>query len=81
MGEGVQILNRPDELIWTGGDNSGFLTVKNVYSALTNKLWQHPIGGWRKKLWSWDCALKIKLFTWLSVDNKILTWDNIQHKG
>jgi hypothetical protein len=81
MGEGVQILNRPDELIWTGGDNLGFLTVKNVYKALANKLWQHPIGGWRKKLCTWDCALKNKLLTWLSVDSKILTWDNLQHKG
>jgi hypothetical protein len=66
---------------WTGGDNSGILTVKNVYSAIATKLWKNTIGGWRKKLWLWDCALKIKLFVWLSVENKILTWNNLQRKG
>jgi hypothetical protein len=81
MGASVQIINKPEELRWTRGDNSGFLTMKNVYLALANKLWLHPIGGWQKKLWTWDCALKIKLFTWLYVANKILTWDNLQHKG
>jgi hypothetical protein len=81
MVAGVQILNKPDELRWTGGDDSVLLIVKNVNSVLANKLWQHPIGGWQKKPWTWDCALKIKLFTWFSMDNKILTWDNLQHKG
>jgi hypothetical protein len=33
IGTGVQIQNKEDELIWTGGDNSGILTVKNVYCA------------------------------------------------
>jgi hypothetical protein len=39
------------------------------------------IGGWRKALWSWSCPLKIKLFTWLVVENKILTWDILQRRG
>jgi hypothetical protein len=34
---GVQLLDRPDELKWTGGDNSVFLTVKNVYCPLSLK--------------------------------------------
>jgi hypothetical protein len=81
IGSGVQLLDRPDELKWTGGDNSGQLTVKNVYNALATKLWKKTIGGWRKKLWSWDCPQKIKLFVWLAVENKILTWKNLQKRG
>jgi hypothetical protein len=62
IGSGVQLLDRPDELKWMGGDNSGQLTVKNVYNALATKLWKKTIGGLRKKLWLWDCPQKIKLF-------------------
>jgi hypothetical protein len=32
-------------------------------------------------MWTWDIALKIRLYTWLAVENKILTWDNLQKKG
>jgi hypothetical protein len=67
--------------MWSGGDRSGLLTVKNVYTTITNSLWQINIGGWRKNLWSWNIAQKIKLFTWLTIENKIHTWDNLQRKG
>ena len=73
IGSGVHLLDKLDELNWMGGDNSGQFSVKNVYNALASKLWKFKIGGSRKKLWSWDCPLKIKLFAWLVVENKILT--------
>jgi hypothetical protein len=78
---GVQLLMRPDELKWTGGDSSGMISVKNVYEATEKKKRSFVIGGWRKSLWSWDCPLKLNLFTWLVAENKILTWENLQHRG
>jgi hypothetical protein len=81
IGSGVQLQDRSDGLKWIGGDNSGTLTVKNVCCTLDSKLWHQSIGGWQKKLWNWDCALKTKKIIWLSVENKILTWDNLQRKG
>lgn len=32
-------------------------------------------------MWKWDLSQKIKLFIWLSVENRILTWDILQRKG
>ena len=29
----------------------------------------------------WDLVLKIKLFIWLSLERKIITWDNLQGRG
>jgi hypothetical protein len=81
IGSGIHLLESLDELKWTGGDNSGQLSVKNVYNALTKKLWKIKIGGWRRKPWSWDCPQKIKLFSWLVAENKILTWKNLQKRG
>jgi hypothetical protein len=73
--------DKDDELMWTRGDSSGFLTVKNAYMALLSTQRLPSFGGWRLKVWKWDIQLKIKLFIWLAMENKILTWDNLQQKG
>jgi hypothetical protein len=38
-------------------------------------------GGWRRAMWKWKIQLKIKLFIWLAMEGKILTWDIIQARG
>jgi ribonuclease HI len=53
---GIHLQPRDDILIWTGGDHSGILSVKNVYNALAKKLWPQQIAGWRRHLWTWDLA-------------------------
>jgi hypothetical protein len=67
--------------LWAGGDKSGILSVKNLYKALAEIFWHHTIKGWRYKLWKWNVALKIKLFFWLILENKVLTWENLVSKG
>jgi hypothetical protein len=64
-----------------GGDRLRLLSIKNVYASITNTLWNLNISGWRNNLWSWNIAHKIKLFTWILIENKLNTWDNIQRKG
>jgi hypothetical protein len=78
---GVTLTENEDELIWTGGDSSGYLSTKNVYAALTSTLNLQTSTGWRKNLWTWNIQLKIKLFMWLAAENKILTWKILQHRG
>jgi hypothetical protein len=77
----VQLQNKEDELMWTKGDKSRLISIKNVYTTLTNNLWHQSIGGCKIHLWFWNIAQKIKLFTWLAIENKILTWDILQQKG
>jgi hypothetical protein len=77
----IFLVDRQDELLWNEGDSSGQISVKNVYEALSNKIWRYKIGGWRRNLWTWDCPMKIKLFFWLVGVNKVLTWENLQKKG
>jgi hypothetical protein len=76
---GITLTDRHDELRWMGGDCTGHLTTKNVYNVLVAELWKNKIGGWRRKLWAWDCRQKIKLFLWLLIEDKLLTWNNL-HK-
>jgi len=77
----VQLQNQEYALIWTGGDRSRCLNVKYIYLSLARKKWLNVIGGWRRHIWKWDMAQKIKLFIWLSIENKILTWETLQRKG
>jgi len=77
----IAIRNLADTLVWTRGDSSGNMTVKNVYSALISTL-DYPIEGrWMLNLWKWNLQLKIKLFLWLVGNHKVLTWDTLQKKG
>jgi hypothetical protein len=71
LGVGIQLHDRQDELKWSGGDKLGELTIKNVYRDVI-EIRQKTIGGWRKSIWNWNLALKLKLFTWLTLENKIL---------
>jgi hypothetical protein len=70
ISSGASIQDRDDALMWTGGDNSGSLTVKNVYMALLSTQSCPRIDGWRQKLWKWEIQLKIKLFIWLAAEEK-----------
>jgi hypothetical protein len=73
----VQLRNNCDEIFWVGGDSSGRISAKNIYLVLAKTFWPNPVEGWRKHLWKWDLTPKIKLFIWLSLENKILIWDNL----
>jgi ribonuclease HI len=78
---GISLTDALDELRWTGGDGTGYLTTKNVYNALATKLWQKNNGGVRRKLWNWECPQKIKIFSWLLIEDKLLTWNNLLKRG
>jgi ribonuclease HI len=78
---GVIVTGNEDELIWTGGDTSGVISVKNVYEALISTQNLPLITSWRIQMWKWNIPQKIKLFLWLAVNNKISTWKNLQHRG
>jgi hypothetical protein len=65
--------------MWDGGENTGILYVKNIYSVIENTKW--PNTGWCIDFWKWWCPLKIKIFTSLTLKDKIRTWDFLQKKG
>jgi hypothetical protein len=81
INSGIQLHDLPDALIWTGGDQTSITSVKKFYLAVEKKKWTHTISGWKKALWSWACPLKTKIFIWLAVANRILTWEVLQHRG
>jgi len=43
---GIHLWSREDSLICIGGDESSFLTVKNLYNAMETKFWSQQKTGW-----------------------------------
>ena len=78
---GIHLQPGEDILLWAGGDQSGSLSTENVYNFVASKLWPLQPPNWHSHIWSWDLAYKLKLFIWLEMEGKILTWDSIQRRG
>jgi ribonuclease HI len=81
MEAGIRLQDRPDVLLWTGGDQSGSLTAKNVYLALASFYWSQDKSNRCHQIWKADCPVKLKLFFWLLIENRILVWTNLQARG
>jgi hypothetical protein len=55
---------------------SGFFAVKSMYSFLVAKKVNFPF----KALWTLKLSLRIKVFCWLAIKNRILTKENLKKK-
>jgi hypothetical protein len=78
---GILLQDKADMLMWTGGDNSGIPTVKNIYRGIVSTKMLKKIDRWQLSIWHWKIQLKVKLFIWLVVEGRILTWDSLQSRG
>jgi hypothetical protein len=53
---------------------------KHIF-ALQNRINSEPCLPWLNKLWRLQLPLKLKLFSWLVGNNKLLTWEVLQRRG
>jgi hypothetical protein len=53
----------------------------NVYNVVATKLWPQQLLNWHNQIWSWDLDYKLKMFMWLVLEGKNLTWDSLQRRG
>lgn len=78
---GVLISEQVDRLVWTCNETSGDVTATLAYhtyigmSSLARRSW------WISWLWKVSAPLKIRLFCWLVIHDKVLTWENILKRG
>jgi hypothetical protein len=78
---GLSLTEGRDTLTWVGGDGSGLVTAKNVYTSLLPDRETDVQPLWLTRIWSWQLPLKFKLFLWLGASDKLLTWENLQRKA
>jgi hypothetical protein len=57
---------------------SGGYEPKIGYKTLAMEGFNQPLIWWWKSLWKYKCLAKAKIFMWLLLNNKALTWDLLQ---
>ena len=72
---------REDKLVWTKNPVNGDFTAKLGYKTWAEEKFQGETKEWWKQLWKAKGPLKAKITLWQSLNNKILTWDNLQKRG
>eukprot|EP00253_Pinus_taeda_P019318 PITA_19318 len=68
-----------DQLRW-GNNNEGNFNLKEAKLILLDLDSQAPDRIWQN-LWKHQGWMKVKLFLWLVLQRRILTWDNIKKRG
>ena len=71
---------RGHKLVWTKNPVNGDFTAKLGYKTWAEENFQGETKEWWKQLWKAEGPLKAKITLWLSLNNKILTWDNLQKR-
>ena len=64
-----------DKLVWMYNSREGQVTAKLAYQSTISMHISFEVEWWMKWLWKGAIPLKIKLFSWLCMKNKILTWE------
>ena len=78
---GIRLNTLSNSLIWDFNKHDGAVTAKLVYDCIVHSF--SPRDGSRllSNLWTGSLPRKICCFIWFALQNKILTWDNLQKRG
>ena len=80
-GARIRINSCSDRLVWDYNHVDGSITANLIYDSIVYAS-SPPIGCPLLALvWSGIMPLKISCFIWLTLENKILTWNNLQKRG
>jgi hypothetical protein len=69
---GVSLRNEEDTISWSWNHSSGFITVKSAYDALVDQNVKVDPEWWYREIWKLHIPVKIILFVWLSLQDRIL---------
>ena len=70
-----------DTLVWNHNRVGGSATKKSVYEYIVLTSQPPLVNSIHSLIWTSSLPTKIGCFIWLVMENKILTWDNLQRKG
>jgi hypothetical protein len=73
--------NESDTISWAKNIKYGSYTVKFGNLALVEESTEGVIKWWWREIWKWKSLEKIKVMFWLSMEQKIITWDFLWKRG
>lgn len=77
----IVLYKRFDSLAWGGFVDGGNLVASDVYIYISGSPCSCPNDEWIVSMWRWEPPLKIKCFSWLTLFNRILIWENLMKRG
>jgi hypothetical protein len=75
----IWVSEEEDQLIW-GRKNGGEFNLKEARHYIAGQDQENPEPHW-ERLWNYPQWTKIKMFKWLILHKKILTWENLTKRG
>jgi hypothetical protein len=72
----IKIKDEEDKLIWCKNKVFRNYTTKLGYEAKVEEEAKNERKCWWKNIWKLNCPRKMRIFIWLILSNKTLTWDN-----
>jgi hypothetical protein len=78
---GIELNKDKDLLMWSWDTKSGQVSAKKAYEVQMLEVVETEPVFWYNDLWKWQLPLKVKLFMWLLLEQRILTWENLVKRG
>ena len=81
VGSDFVINNSKYILLWSWDKKRGNVNANLAYKFRMVELREVEPYFWYNELWNWQLPLKVKLFVWLMLKQRILTWENLNKRG
>jgi hypothetical protein len=81
VGSGFDLNSDKDTLLWSWDTKGGQVNAKQAYEVQMMENVEVEPNYWYVELWTWQLPLKVKLFIWLMLEQRILTWENLVKRG
>jgi hypothetical protein len=81
IGSGFELNSDKDTLLWSWDTKGGQVSAKKAYEVQMMETVEVEQNFWYVDLWTWQLPLKVKLFIWLMLEQRILTWENLIKRG
>jgi len=78
---GLSLSETRDRLVWSWNNMTGEVQAKLAYDSLVYKDCKISLNLWSLEIWKIKVPMKISLFIWIAISNRILTGDNYQKRG
>jgi len=73
--------NEKYTLLWSWDTKRGQVNDNHAYKVQMLELRKVEPCYWYNELWNWQSPLKVKRFVWLMMEQRILTWENLNKRG
>jgi hypothetical protein len=81
VSDGIEPNDEKYSLLWSWDTKQGQVNAKLAYKVQVMEDREVEPKFWYSDIWEWQLPIKVKLFVWLLLEQRILAWDNLTKMG